>query len=295
MLDLVLLRSFLSVAHGRSFSEAARALGLGQPAVSQHVRRLEQQLGRRLFLRDTHTVRLTADGEALVAFAESILAAGDRAERYFAGAQLRGRLRFGTSEDFVFSRLPEVLADFTRLHPLVDLELTVGLSGWLNAQLDEGELDMVLAKRPEGDERGRLVWRDPLVWVGAPGARPDLSQPVPLLLHPPPSITRVHMLRALERAGVGWRVACTSGSLTGLRAAALAGLGVLALARGLIPASLGELAAAALPPLGEVEFVLRAAGKTLQPPALQLTESILAYGERLLERGAGHPAGGAIA
>ena len=61
----------------------------------------------------------------MIEFARNILAASQRAERYFAGAQLRGRLRFGTSEDFVASRLPEVLREFVRTHPLVDVELTV--------------------------------------------------------------------------------------------------------------------------------------------------------------------------
>jgi DNA-binding transcriptional LysR family regulator len=212
----------------------------------------------------------------MVAFAEAILDADARAERYFLGARGRGRLRFGASEDFVSSGLPEVLRDFTRNHPLVDLELTVGLSGWLNARLDNGELDLVLAKRPEGDDRGRPVWCDRLVWAGAPGATVDPQQPVPLLLYPPPSITRDHVLRALERAGRTWRIACTSGSLAGLRAAALAGLGVLVLARGLIPPELAELAAAeALPAPGETEFVLRYAGRALRPPARQLADAIL--------------------
>jgi DNA-binding transcriptional LysR family regulator len=286
MLDPVLLRTFLSVARARSFSEAARGLGLGQPAVSQHIRRLEQHLARRLFVRDTHSVTPTPDGEAMVAFAEAILDADARAERYFHGTRGRGRLRFGASEDFVFSGLPGVLRDFTRNHPLVDLELTVGLSGNLNARLDAGELDLVLAKRPEGDDRGQLVWRDRLVWAGAPGATVDAQQPVPLVLYPPPSITRDHVLRALERAGRTWRIACTSGSLTGLRAAALAGLGVLVLARGLVPAGLVELAAAAaLPPLGETEFVLRSGGRTPRSPARQLSDTILAHGQRLLQPG----------
>jgi DNA-binding transcriptional LysR family regulator len=281
MLDLVLLRSFLAVARAGSFSEAARGLGLGQPAVSQHVRRLEQHVRRRLFVRDTHSVTLTPDGEAMLAFAEGILQASERAERYFAGALLRGRLRFGTSEDFVFSRLPDVLREFTRLYPMVDIELTVGLSGWLNARLDEGELDLVLAKRPEGDERGMLVWRDRLVWVAAPGMEINVPQPTPLIMYPPPSISRVQVLRTMEQAGLAWRIACTSGSLTGLRAAALAGLGVLALARGLIPPGLQELRSGGLPTLGEVEFVLRARDRVLRPPAKQLGEAILAYRERL--------------
>ena len=109
-----------------------------QSTVSQHVRKLEAIAGRRLFVRDTHRVVPTADGEAMVGFARSILEANERAQRYFAGSQLRGRVRFGTSEDFVSSRLPEVLRDFVQRHPLVDVELTVDLSATLNAMVDDG-------------------------------------------------------------------------------------------------------------------------------------------------------------
>ena len=166
--------------------------------------------------------------------------------------------------------------------------MTVGLSGWLNAKLDAGELDLVLAKRPPGDERGQLVWREPLVWTGAPGAVVDPRQPVPLILYPPPSITRDQMLRALERVGRTWRINCISASLAGLRAAALAELGVLALPRGLIPSGLVELAPdLPLPALAETEFVLRAAGRSLRPPARQLAEAILADGARLLQQPVG--------
>lgn len=283
MLDPVVLQSFLAVARAQGFSEAARGLGLGQPTVSQHVRRLEDQVGRRLFVRDTHSVKLTPDGFAMVALAQGILDAHDRAEQHFSAAQLHGRLRFGTSEDFVFSRLPEVLREFRRSHPMLDLELTVGTSSGLNTMLDNGELDLVLAKRPAGDDRGNLVWREPMVWVGAPGYALDAAQPVPLIIFPSPSVTRDVILGALERAGRAWRIACTSRSLTGLRAAALAELGVLALPRGLIPVGLVELnSTATLPSLGDAEFVLRAAGNTLRPPALQLANAILARGDRLL-------------
>jgi hypothetical protein len=76
-----------------------------------------------------------ADGEAMEGFARSILEANERARRYFAGSQLRGRARFGAAEDSVTSRLPEVLRNFVRLHRLVDLELTVDLSATLYQML----------------------------------------------------------------------------------------------------------------------------------------------------------------
>src|ERR1700743_361126 len=100
MLDPVLLQTFLAVSQTRSFTQAAERLNLRQSTISQHIRKLEQEAGRRLFVRDTHSVMPTADGEAMEGFARSILEANERAHRYFAGSQLRGRVRFGTSEDF---------------------------------------------------------------------------------------------------------------------------------------------------------------------------------------------------
>jgi DNA-binding transcriptional LysR family regulator len=281
MLDPVLLRTFLAVVQTRSFTQAAERLGLRQSTASQHVRKLEAQAGRRLFVRDTHSVATTADGEAMIEFAHSILRANERAQRYFAGSQLRGRLRFGTSEDFVTSRLPQLLRDFVRTHPLVDLELTVGLSGELNQRLARSELDLVCGKRRRGEERGRVVFRDRLVWAGAP-RRINPAAPVPLILYSPPSITREIALAALERVGRPWRIVCTSGSLSGLRAAALAGLGITAVARTLMPSGLGESPEAPeLPDLGEVEFVLQGVRNAMRGPAAALAEVILASGDRL--------------
>ncbi|SJZ82189.1 DNA-binding transcriptional regulator, LysR family [Enhydrobacter aerosaccus] len=280
MFEPTQLRSFLAVAQTRSFTQAAERLGLQQSTVSQHVRKLEDETGRRLFRRDTHSVATTPDGDAMVEFAQSILDANERAQSYFAGSQLRGRLRFGTSEDFVLSQLPEVLHAFVRAHPLVDLELTVALSGRLNQLLERGELDLICGKRRRGDERGQIVWRDRLIWAAGKEYRLDVSAPVPLILYPPPSITRETALAVLERAARPWRMVCVSGSLSGLRAAALAGLGVTPITRGLMPSGLVDLEKPHdLPDLGAIEFVLK--GSTRRGPAAKLAEAILASGNRL--------------
>ena len=285
MLEPVLLESFLAVAQARNFSEAGRRLGLRQSTISQHIRKLEDAAGRRLFVRDTHSVMPTADGEAMEDFARSILEANERARRYFAGSQLRGRVRFGASDDFVASRLPEVLADFVRLHPLVDLALSVEMSATLYQMLDAGELDVVLCKRRPGDERGRLVWRDRLAWIGTDATRIDPMQPLPLILCTPPSLTRAMALETLERAGRPWRIVCSSGSLSGLRAAALAGLGVTVHAHGLMPEGLSEMPPAyRLPDLGDVEFVVLGGTRPERGPAAELSAAILANGGRLQQR-----------
>ncbi len=281
VLDPILLQTFLAIAQTRNFTRTAERLGLRQSTVSQHIRKLEEETRRRLFVRDTHSVTMTADGEAMIEFARGILAANERAERYFAGSQLRGRLRFGASEDFAASLLPEVLRDFVRTHPLVEFELTVGLSGELNEKLGRGELDLVCGKRRPGDDRGRLVWRDRLAWVCGDLRRLDPSTPVPLILYSPPSITREIALATLERRGRPWRIVCTSGSLSGLRAAALAGLGVTVFSKGLIPIDLAEMPSGhGLPDLGAVEFVLLSTSRTMRGPAAELADAILASGVR---------------
>jgi DNA-binding transcriptional LysR family regulator len=256
MLDLVQLRSFLAVEQTRSFTAAAQRLGVSQSTISQHLQRLETQLDRRLILRDTHRVALTADGEALLGRARAMLSINDEVQALFTAQPLRGRLRFGVSEDFVGNRLPDVLEDFVRAHPSVDLELTVNLSGVLYQMLDAGELDVVLAKRRLADDRGVRVYREPLVWIARDPQAIRPGQVVPLIAFPVPSITRSLAFEALDRHGIAWRIVCTCGSLSGLTAAARAGMGVLIQPRSMVPDGLRELAPGQLPDLEDVEFVL---------------------------------------
>ncbi|MEU2458872.1 LysR substrate-binding domain-containing protein [[Kitasatospora] papulosa] len=284
MYDPVQLRTFLAVAQTLSFTQAARRLGVRQSTVSQHVRRLESEAGRQLFSRDTHRVDLTEDGEAMLGFARTILQANERAAAFFTGTRLRGRLRFGASEDFVLTRLPEILESFRREHPEVELELTVELSGTLHRQLAAGRLDLVLAKRRAGDTHGELVWRDTLTWIGAPQLRIDPDRPLPLIAFPPPGITRARALEVLEEHGRAFRFACTSASLSALVAAARAGLGVMAHTRGLVPPGLAPVPSrAGLPELGDVDFVLLHGRRrdAAQDAADALAAAILASGDRL--------------
>jgi DNA-binding transcriptional LysR family regulator len=195
---------------------------------------------------------------------------------------VRGRLRFGASEDLVVSQLPTILREFRRTHPLVDLELTVGLSGVLHQQLHQGELDLVFGKRRPGETQGTLVWRDKLVWVSGETITLDPAQPVPLIVYPAPSITRAQAMETLELANRSWRITCTSGSLNGVRAAAQAGLGVVAHASSLIPTGLFPVPERfRLPDLGQVEVVLSSGRRTTTGAAAALAAAILAAGDRL--------------
>lgn len=289
MFDPVLLVTFLEIVEAGSFSEAGRRLGLRQSTVSQHVHRLEARAGRRLFVRDTHSVTPTVDGAAFVGLARAIVAAEERALRYFAGSELRGRVRLGASEDFALSSLlPEVLLSFRRSHPSVDLEMRVGLSATLYDQLDDGGLDLLFAKRRKGDERGTVVWREDLVWIGGEGWSRDPDRPLPLVLYPAPSITRTAILEGLDRADIGWRVACVCGSLSGLRGAVVAGLGITGMSRTLAPEGVRLLGPEhRLPDLGETDFVVVPAVGRPAAPVAALAEAILAHGRRFATHGGG--------
>jgi DNA-binding transcriptional LysR family regulator len=149
------------------------------------------------------------------------------------------------------------LEEFVRSHPSVDLELTVALSGVLYEMQDNGDLDLVLAKRRLGDARGKLVYREPLVWLARdPDRIRKLAGPLPLIAFPTPSVTRAVALEALRRQQMPWRIVCTCGSLSGLTAAARAGMGVLVQPKSMAPAGLLEIAPGWLPVLEDVEFVL---------------------------------------
>lgn len=269
------LRSFVMVASLKSFTLASSRLGLQQSTISQHIRKLEEAVGRKLFMRDTHSVSLTGDGDAMVEFARNVLEATGRMERFFSTKVERSRLHLGISEDFAVSGLADVLSMFQQQEPYVDLELTVGLSGFLYQRFDAGELDVIFVKRRPGDKRGDTAWRDDLVWIGKPGLHLEQDAPVPLVAYAPPSITRSLAIESLENANRSWRVSCSSGSLNGLHAALLAGLGVAAHSNDLIPRGLVPvMSAAGLPRLPTVEFVAIGPGKGNRV-ALKMLEMLL--------------------
>lgn len=278
--DASQLRSFLAVAQTRSFTQAAARLGIRQPTVSQHLRKLEDATGRVLVHRDTRTVALTTDGEAMVGFAQAILSAQERATAYFSGARPHGRLRIGMSDDLALTRLPQILRDFRRDHPLVDLELTVDQSGTLHRRLERDRLDLFVGKRPQGEARGELVRRERLVWVGTASTRLDVTRPLPLVVYPAPSISRTAMVNALEGAGTTYRSACVCRGVNGLIAAVAAGIGVSALASSLVPPQLVALGPQhRLPELGFLDLVLLTNPRTEDRPATRaLAGAVLASG-----------------
>ena len=277
MFDPVLLRTFVAVAETLSFTRSAELLRLSQPTVSQHIRKLEQAAGRSLIARDTRAVQLTDNGDALLGFARTILAAHDQASSYFTGSAMRGRLRFGAADDLALTQLPTILRDFRQLYPLINLELTISQSGSLTRRLQAGQLDLVYIKKAVGDPIGTLVRKDRLVWVAHKSTALDPSAPVPIIAYQAPSLTRSLAISALETAGRTWRITCNTREVNGVLAAVRAGLGVAVFPQSLHPADIVQVPSTFdLPDLGDVDFALLDNPASPREPVDALSSAILA-------------------
>jgi DNA-binding transcriptional LysR family regulator len=277
MFDPALLRTFVAVAETLNFTRAGEQLELSQPTVSQQVRKLEIAAGRQLVARDTRTVSLTDNGDAMLGFARSILAAHDEAAAYFTGSAMRGRLRFGSADDLALTQLPQILRDFRQLYPQINLELTVNQSGALARRLKAGQLDLVYIKQEPDQPDGRVVRRERLVWVAHKSLQLEPDQPVPLIAYQAPSLSRTAAIQALEDAGRTWRITCNVREINGVLAALRAGIGVAVFPQSLIPGDLVRVTATfELPILGDVDFALLDNPRAAREPVDALVSAIVA-------------------
>ena len=168
------LRALREVARLGGFSAAAKALGLTQPAVSNHVRLLEQQLGMKLLERIGKTARPTREGETLIAASARAFAEIDRDEIARANAAVSGPLVLATGATATTHLLPPVMADLRRRHPGIDLSVTTGNTADMIPGLLDGSIDLGLLTAPVRDKhlRSRFFFRDRLVCITPPGQAP---------------------------------------------------------------------------------------------------------------------------
>ena len=142
-LELYQLRTFAAVADAGHLTRAAERLHLSQPAVSAHIKALEDDLGVTLFTRTSSGMTLTRAGRALVGHAERVLsAAGElrHAARAFLG-EISGHVRIGTVSDPELLQLGEFLGRLLERYPGLDIELRQEVSGAALEAVHTGELD----------------------------------------------------------------------------------------------------------------------------------------------------------
>jgi DNA-binding transcriptional LysR family regulator len=227
MLDLDLLRSFVSVVDAGGFTRAGERVHRTQSTVSQQIKRLEKALGRPLLHRNGKRVAPTEEGERLLSYARRILALADEAHQVVAQSAGEGVVRLGLPEDFAASRLAQVLARFARSHQGARLDVRCDLSVRLRDDLDRGELDLILFKRDAGERGGIACWPERLSWIASRRRELDVRRnPVPLVVFPQGCLYRNRAIHALEAAGRAWYIAYTSPNFYGIQAAVSVGLGI---------------------------------------------------------------------
>jgi DNA-binding transcriptional LysR family regulator len=217
-----LLRSFVAIIDTGSMLQATERVFVTQSAISLQMRRLEEIVRQPLFNRQGRKLRLTQAGEHLAETAREILALNDRLFAALQGQALSGTARIGLNQDFAEVFLPGVLQEFAIAHPEIQLHVRVAGSQELLDALRAEALDIVLCVRPAGEPNG--IKTEPMRWIGQPQL---LERDIlPLALLEEPCLYRATALKALEESGRPFRIVVETASLSGLRAAVQAALGI---------------------------------------------------------------------
>ncbi len=233
-----LLRTLVTVVDLRSFTKAAQALGITQPAVSAQIKRVQMLLGGDLFDRSAPGVTLTEKGVLVVNHARRLLSLNDQILNLSGGRPTSQTLRVGIPGDFAGARIPWTLANFRLKWPDVRFNVQCGNFDSLLRDVRQGEIDLVVGvSATEPELPARHQWTDEAVWVRSEATEIDLSGPVPLVSYGEGCAYHSAAISALYQAGRDCEHVFVASSIVSISVAVTAGLGVTVLARGRIDRS----------------------------------------------------------
>ena len=228
-LDLDQLRTFVAIAESGSFTRAADVVHKTQSAVSMQMRRLEERIGKAIFIRDGRMSKLSEDGERLLGYARRMVRLSDETIAAFDETELTGSVRLGTPDDYADRFLPEILARFARSNPRVEVSVFCEPSLTLMEMARTADIDLAIVTAC-GEMETEVLRQEPLLWVTSSAHRIEEEEVLPLALSKPPCIWRTAGLESLAAIGRKYRVLYTSGNSTAISAAVLAGLAVTVVA-----------------------------------------------------------------
>jgi DNA-binding transcriptional LysR family regulator len=278
MLDLELLRSFVSVVDTGGFTRAGERVHRTQSTVSQQIKRLEDDLGQPLLNRTGKNVTPTEAGERLLSYARRLLSLAEEARDVLARPADEGVVRLGIPEDFAAYRLPKLLANCSRSRPGLRLDVRADQSVYLRRDLDRGELDLALIKRDASESGGIACWPERVHWVTSKAHPVDPAiRSIPLVGFPAGCLYRARAIHAIEAAGRSWHMAYSSSNLAGIQAAVAAGLGLSILSDMSIQADHRVLTAKdSFAPIDKTEVAL-VASPDASPATLRLADRLAEF------------------
>ncbi len=172
-ITLLRLRSFTALAETRSFDKTAKIVGRSQPAITEHIKTLEETLGITLFHRQTRSVRLTPEGEVFHRRIASLLRDLDNLLGDFAKivALDVGEVKVGATPTLACYILPEIIGSFRKKYPGVSVQFSDEAAANLEAMVEERELDFYFGPRPSAISKLRfqVVAEDDYVIVAPKG------------------------------------------------------------------------------------------------------------------------------
>jgi DNA-binding transcriptional LysR family regulator len=255
-LDLEAVQAFVLVADLKSFTRAAEAMDTTQSAVSVKIKRLEEDLGRRIIERTPRLVRLSSEGATFLGPArELLLAHGAALDAFRVNPR---RLIVGLSHHIVGPELPLLIRRMSDAEPGLVLELRVASSRETLDEYDAGRLDAaIVLARDQRRVDGEIIMAEPFAWMAARDYQQKPGEPLRLATQSQPCIVRTMAVEALEAAGITWTEVFIGGGIATIGAAVSAGLAVAALSRRVAPADVIDIGPRlGLPPLGTRDVLL---------------------------------------
>lgn len=248
-LDSDALRTFVAVCETGSFRSAQAIVHRSPAAISGRIAKLERQIGRLLFDRQGRSVHLNDDGKALLSYARRLLSLNGEIAARFGTRQTAGRVRFGAPDDYGTRWLPDILRNFSRTYPAIEVSVVLGPSSEIFAQVESEKLDVGLVTFANDDPRatGITVHQERLLWIGAASGSAAYQTPIPLALADDTCAWRQAAIEACDRAGRPFRVALTSEHSAGQVAAVLADFAVAPLPETMLGVGLEEIGTDILP------------------------------------------------
>ncbi len=234
-MSAIQIRAFLAVAQHRSFSAAARALGVSQPTLTTQVQQLERRHAVQLFLRSGHGVALTDVGQRLLPVARQLGALELEAYNLLHdnGQLHAGHLKLGAVGPF---HVIEMVAAYRRRYPRIEVSIRMGNSTSVFRDLQEYTVDLAVLARfheppgftamPYARHAIVLCVHEDHPFALRDAVRIEELENMPLLQRESGSSTRRALEAALQQAGVKAKVAMEIGSREALREASIRGLGI---------------------------------------------------------------------